>query len=260
MFSILALLIVLTLSILVTRIAAVALTHTGLTRDTARFQARSAFTGVGFTTSESEKLVNHPVRRKILQILMLVGNAGIITAVSSLILSFIDGGDTIRLVWRVVFIVAGAVLLLSLASSKWVDRHLSNLISKALNRYTSLDVKDYAGMLRLAGEYQVTEMQVNPDAWLAEKTLQEAQLTDEGIIVLGVNRKDGTYIGAPKADTVLRPNDSLIIYGRSAAIAKLDQRGPGTEGDRDHFQSVAEQEEIQAQEEIKDQEASEPKK
>jgi len=38
------------LSLLITRIATIALSVTGLSRETARFQARSAFTGVGFTT------------------------------------------------------------------------------------------------------------------------------------------------------------------------------------------------------------------
>lgn len=48
----------------ITRIATIALTHTGLSRQTARFQARSAFTVVGYTTSESEKLVNHPKEKE----------------------------------------------------------------------------------------------------------------------------------------------------------------------------------------------------
>jgi len=61
MVSVIVLLIILTLSILITRIATVALTLTGLSRDSARFQARSAFLGVGFTTIESESVVRHPV-------------------------------------------------------------------------------------------------------------------------------------------------------------------------------------------------------
>lgn len=60
MIAILSLLAVLIVSLLITRIATVALTLTGLPRELARFQARSAFTGVGFTTSETEKVVNHP--------------------------------------------------------------------------------------------------------------------------------------------------------------------------------------------------------
>ena len=35
---------------------------TGTSSELARFQARSAFTGVGFTTSEAESVVLHPVR------------------------------------------------------------------------------------------------------------------------------------------------------------------------------------------------------
>ena len=78
LLPIVTLLIIVMLSLLITRIASEALTHTGLSRESARFQARSAFSGVGFTTSESEQVVNHPVRRRILMVLMMLGNAGIV--------------------------------------------------------------------------------------------------------------------------------------------------------------------------------------
>ena len=120
MLSIISLLVVLTLSILVTRIATVALTYTGLSRESARFQARSAFTGVGFTTNESEKVVNHPLRRKILMLLMLLGNAGVITAVSSLIVSFVNVEGSIRLFWQMVLLLTGVLLLSVFANSSWV--------------------------------------------------------------------------------------------------------------------------------------------
>ena len=64
MIAALTLLVVLTLSIVVVRAGAVALRLTGIPEEVARFQARSAFTGAGFTTSESEAIVNHPVRRE----------------------------------------------------------------------------------------------------------------------------------------------------------------------------------------------------
>ena len=51
MVAVLSLLIVVTLSLLVMRIAAMALMLTGLSRETAHFQTRSAFTGTGFTTT-----------------------------------------------------------------------------------------------------------------------------------------------------------------------------------------------------------------
>ena len=85
MISILTLLVVLTLSILVTRIATVTLTYTGLSRESAKFQARSAFTGVGFTTNESEKAVNHPIRRRILLLLIPLSFASMFGGVCTLL-------------------------------------------------------------------------------------------------------------------------------------------------------------------------------
>lgn len=252
MIPIFTLLLVLSLSILVTRFATVALTHTGLSRQSARFQARSAFTGVGFTTSESEKVVNHPVRRKILLLLMLFGNAGIVTAISSLIVSLINldqGGN----VWlNVVLLLSGLLLLWAVASSRFVDRHLSNFISWMLGRYTRLEVRDYASMLHLAGEYQITEMQVEPEDWIADRPLKDLGLRMEGIIVLGVTRKDGSYIGAPNGDTRLKPHDTAILYGRGESLDKLDRRRVGVSGDVEHAQSVRRQKAVQRKEKRED--------
>ena len=57
--AVVSLIVVATLGLIVTRVATVALTMTGMTLQHARFQARSAFTGTGFTTSEAEAVVNH---------------------------------------------------------------------------------------------------------------------------------------------------------------------------------------------------------
>ena len=71
-------LVVLLVSLLVARVGTVALTLTGMSREAARFQARSAFFGVGFTTGEAEAVVGHPVRRRIIMWLILLGNAGVV--------------------------------------------------------------------------------------------------------------------------------------------------------------------------------------
>jgi len=252
MIAIISLLIILTLSILVTKIATELLAHTGLARETARFQARSAFTGVGFTTSESEKMVHHPVRRRILQVLMVLGNAGIVTAMSSLILTFIRDGDQSGITLRIVLLVAGLVLLYALASSRWLERHLSNLIAWILKRHTELDVRDYASLLHIAGEFRVTELQVQPDDWPSDRDLRNAELRDEGILVLGITRQDGTFLGAPRATTKILPHDTLVLYGRAAALERLDQRGKGWAGEQDHEQAVAEQREVIREEEEED--------
>ncbi|MDJ0623202.1 MAG: TrkA C-terminal domain-containing protein [Desulfocapsaceae bacterium] len=241
MISILSLLMVMTLSILVTRIATVALTYTGLSRESAKFQARSAFTGVGFTTTESEKAVNHPIRRRILLMLMLLGNAGVITAVSSLIISFVNVRESDSYILNIFLLITGVVLLWSLASSKWVDRHLSNFIAKVLKRYTRLNVQDFSKLLHLAGDYQITELHVNKKDWIADKALAEVGLRDEGVVVLGIERQNGDYLGVPDGETEIRAGDILIVYGMGGSIEEIDQRGGGREAEAEHRRKVADQ-------------------
>lgn len=252
MISILTLLVVMTLSILITRIATVALTYTGLSNESAKFQARSAFTGVGFTTNESEKAVNHPIRRRILLLLMLLGNAGIITAVSSLIISFVNTQESTSIVWNIVLLVTGIVVLWSLAASQWVDRHLSNIIAKILKRYSRLNIQDYSKLLHLAGDYQITELPVEDGDWIAEKRLNKTKLAEEGVIVLGINRPDGEYLGIPDGDTEVYPGDILITYGRIQNIKEVDRRREGAQGNLQHSRQVEDQERKKKEEKHQD--------
>ena len=54
------------------RLAVVALRLTGLPEQNAKFQAMSALTGTGLTTTEAEMIVNYPIRRKIIAWLMIL--------------------------------------------------------------------------------------------------------------------------------------------------------------------------------------------
>ena len=239
MIPIVSILVILSLSLLVTRIASVALVHTGLGREAARFQARSAFTGVGFTTSESETIVGHPVRRRIVAALMLVGNVGIVTAMSSVMLSFLGMGEARPISLQLGVLAAGLIFLIWFSSSEWVDRYLSRLISWALARYTSMDTRDFARLLHLREDYGVTELSVDDGDWLAGRVLSESRLADEGVLVLGVECPGGHFIGAPTADTEIRGGDRLILYGPVPRIRELDERVAGADGNRAHEDACA---------------------
>lgn len=249
MIAIVSLLMIVMLSILVTRIATIALIHTGMTRQAARFQARSAFTGAGFTTSESEQVTNHPVRRRIIMILMLSGNAGIVTIVSSLILSFVGPRELGTLSLKLLLLIGGLGFLWFIANSQWVDRHLSHMIDRALRKYTNLDVRDYSSLMHLAGDYRLVELLISPEDWIANRSLQDAELRDEGLVVLGIKRENGPYIGGPKGDTMVLPGDTLLVYGRIRNVEELDSRTKDWTGDREHRESVREQETVKAEEE-----------
>jgi hypothetical protein len=241
MYGVVLLVAVALISLLVTRVATIALSVTGMSQPMARFQARSALSGVGYTTSESEAVVSHPVRRRVIMVLMLFGNVGIVTAVAGLLVSIlrtdsVEGGLT-----RAVVLVCGLAAVYAASRSNVVDRHLSKLIARGLNRFTDLDLRDYDRLLHLSGEYSVKEMRVDPSGWLARRTLGELRLRDEGVLVLAVVRTDGTYLGVPNRDTCLLPDDTLILYGSDTAVHDLDERPAGPDGDRRHEQAVVRQ-------------------
>ncbi len=252
MIALVSLFVVVVLSLIITRVATVALTLTGLSREVARFQARSAFSGVGFTTSEAELVVSHPVRRRIILLLMLLGNAGIVSAIASLILSFLSAAGPREIILRLAVLIVGLGALWAAARSRFVDQYLGRVISWALRRWTHLDVKDYADLLDLYGDYRVVERVVEPGDWLAGKTLADLKLKEEGILVLGIRRKDGTYIGAPRGWTEIRPGDTLIVYGRAGLLEELCRRRAGPAGDRAHEEAVREQERILERERLED--------
>jgi K+/H+ antiporter YhaU regulatory subunit KhtT len=255
MIAIASLLLTLTLSLLVTRVASMALMLTGLSTEMARFQARSAFSGVGFTTSEAESIVNHPIRRRIVMILMLLGNLGIATVVATTLASVIHL-QTTEQTWLVLTVlVTGLATLWMLASSRWVERHLNKAISFALRRLARLEVRDYVAVLHLQNEYAVTELHVEPHDWLADNTLAELRLESEGVLVLGIQRPNGDYIGAPGADTPVRAGDVLVLYAPLRRVQELDQRRKGHHGETAHREAVEEHEEVLEEQEKLEEEA-----
>ena len=138
MAAILTFLFVLVVSIVVVRIATIALSLTGLSHESAKFQARSAWTGTGFTTSESEKIVNHPVRRRIITMLMIVRGAGLISMITTLLIGF-GGADEQQSFLRVAILVVGLVLLWGLSESRRVDLLLRRVIRRFLKPHCSVD-------------------------------------------------------------------------------------------------------------------------
>lgn len=225
----------LVISLLVTRIGSVALTLTGMSQDSARFQARSAYTGVGFTTDESEQVVNHPVRRRVLAFLMLTGNIGIAVVIASMMATFVQQDESGGQGWTRALLLSIALLALWVVTTrKWVDQTIERVIAWALTKWTNLDVRDYVSLLHLADGYVVYEIKVNPNDWIADKTLGQSKLTAEGVLVLGIHRANGKYAGSPSGRTQVHVGDVLSVYGPKQRLEELDIRKQGYEGDRAH--------------------------
>lgn len=240
MIAIATLLVVVTLTLIVNRVGTIALTATGLSSEVAHFQSRSALTGVGFTSVESELIVNHPVRRRIVLTLMLLGNAGSVTVIGTLVVGLAGTGDTTGALVRVSTLAVGLLLILLAGRSKFIDRVLSKGISWALRKFTKLEVRDYVQLLDLASNFAVAELGVEANSWIADHELSDLHLPDEGVLVLGVRRADGTFIGAPRGQTLIHEHDTLILYGYADILNELGKRRVGMEGDRSHSERMTE--------------------
>lgn len=241
MLAIASVIVVVLTSLIITRVATVILTLTGLSREVARFQARSALSGVGFTTSEAESLVSHPVRRRVVMTLMLVGSAGLVAVISSLVISFTEAGGGQAGLTRLAVLLAGLTALWWLSRSSVVDRVFARFVRRLLRRHTELDVYDYASLLELADGWSVAELSVRGESWLAERTVGDLGLRDEGLALLGIHRPDGSYDGVPVAETRIRPRDTLLLYGPRAVLAELETRPAGEDGDRRHREAARRQ-------------------
>jgi K+/H+ antiporter YhaU regulatory subunit KhtT len=236
MVALVSVLVIVLLYVLITRVATVALSLTGMSRESARFQARSALTGVGFTTSEAESVVTHPVRRRIVGGLMLVGSAGLVTAAASLFLSF-GGTHNEQRLMRGVILVAGLALLWLISRSQWVDRRLSAVIARIL-RWHGFRVHDYARLLALQADWAVGELAVEEDDWVAGRTLSDLKLRDERIEVLGIQKPNGDYVGVPRGGQQVVPGDVLVLYSTEDRLEELDARKHGARGDEAHRQAA----------------------
>lgn len=178
---------------------------------------------------------------------MLMGNLGMAGVVAGVIATFTSASDSesgVDLKLRILFLLAGVLIIWLLSRSKLFDNTLSKLIEWALLKWTKLDIRDYVSLLHLGDGYVVLELQVNEGDWIANKLLCETRLTSEGVLILGIHRKGGIYVGSPDGQTKIIPNDVMTVYGPIERLEELDIRKTGFDGDRAHRIAVAAQKEV----------------
>ena len=215
--SLFVLLFVVLISALIIKVGAITLRMTGIDRETAQFQALSAFSGTGFTTSEAENIVNDPRRRKIVKALMILGNVGIVTTLAMLFLS-LQGATVTNALAKFGVIGLLALLLLALPLSRGLDNFLDNFIMKRLSKSTYFSMGAFSQMMRFARGYGIAELVVSDSDRLTGKTLAESGLSSSDILVLAIRRKR-IMVTAPKAGERILADDRLICFGLLDNIA-----------------------------------------
>ncbi|MGB0775192.1 MAG: TrkA C-terminal domain-containing protein [Akkermansiaceae bacterium] len=189
----------------------------------ASFQAASAFFGVGFTTHEAEMVVNHPVRRKIVLHLIIAGNVGITSALATLIVTFVqtENEGAGKVVMLLGLIVVGASLLYVLSHIGPVRRSMDAMMKFSLARVGAVRAVDYDSLLNVQDGFLVSDVHIDDEHPLAEMALKASRPSDHGIVILGIHKKDGSFVGAPGKHDHIHAGDRIMVYGSEESVDKM---------------------------------------
>ena len=211
LYFLLPTLLVIMVSFLIVRASAMVLMMTGMDEKRARFQALSAFSGTGFTTKEAESVVNHPIRRRIVTWLMILGNAGIVTVIVTATSSLVTSkGYGIAL--DVVLLLVGIYLIYRLATYKGLTRRWEEFIRQRLIKSAAFEEGATEDLLHLIEGYSLVRATIKEHSPFLNKTLADCRLTEQGLLILGIERAK-RWIPIPKADQIFQQGDKLVVYG-----------------------------------------------
>ena len=184
---------------------------TGLEKHKARFQALSAFSGTGFTTKEAEFVMKHPVRRKIVTWLMIMGNAGIVmvivTATSSLATS---KGSQLPI--NLLILAVGIFLIYKIATYRKFTKRWESFIERKLIKSPAFEEAATEDLLHFLEGYGLIKKIISENSLLIGSSLSECKLNERGLLVLGIERGKN-WIPTPKAKEKMQEGDGIIVYG-----------------------------------------------
>ena len=223
MYAIATFLVVGLFALLFTRVATGALIATGMPPQTAAFQARSAFTGAGFTTAEAENVVNHPTRRRVVSTTMFVGNLGVPTLVVTVILGFAGPGpgDTET---KLLTFTAGLAIIVFLAFTPPVTRMFVRAGERAAQPLLRRALTQPAEpLLSLGEEYQVAALRLSEQ--LPMRSIRGLQQVMPEVTVLGVQPHDRPedFVTGPPVDVELAEGDEIVVLARRDSLARLEE-------------------------------------
>ena len=219
----------------------VAFKLTGLATSKIRFQVASLFTSTGFTTNESELIVNDERRRKIAIACIYTGHIFSVVIMGLIINVFfsigvsVGSGITTEYTFTewyfIIFYIAAALFLLMVfIKIPPINRRFQKLLETiAINSSKKSRNTNIITVLDLYGKHAIVEVVLNKIPEFAkEKSLIEMGLTKKFLInVLSIRR--GKRIVEVTKDTMFSKGDVLVIYGlindiKEAFINSLEKK------------------------------------
>lgn len=208
------------ISFLIVRVGAIALMMTGVERPKAVFQSLSAFTGTGFTTREAEVVVNNPLRRKIVSVLMILGNAGIVAVIISATSSVVTS-KAHELPIHFILFLTGIYLIYRIGKSRGFIQKLENFIERRLVRFSAFEEGAAEDLLHFLEGYGLIKKTIDNDSQLIDVPLDEWRFRRQDIIILGIERgKEWIPIPAKHHEKV-QEGDKLVLYGELKSLKEI---------------------------------------
>lgn len=201
------------LSVFIIRLATVSLRLTGLSHQVAKFQALSAFSGSGFTSLETEQVVNYPVRRKIITYLMVVGNLGLVAMLSTVVVGFVNTeGDALSIFHHLVWLIGGLLLIWFVLLNPFSEELMCSLMSKVLSSMTELGGIPYQRLLQVGEHWSIAEHKLTFGALKQKISIETLLSRLNNTQILALTYANGETTPTPPMDHILEAGDAVVLF------------------------------------------------
>ena len=213
------LLVAILISFIVVSVGGLALQLTGIESEVARFQALSAFSGTGFTTTEAERIVQHRTRRRIVTILIILGNAGLVTIIATMVATFTQVTGYGWFFARLGIIIISILVLYRLVIGSRFGNRFLQLVRKPLIKRILRDAPTAEEIFHAGKGWGVSLITIKEESKKAGLSLSEL-VGEEDLIILTLEAADD-FISRPGVGEKINVGDRLLVYGRSQSIKRL---------------------------------------
>ena len=203
----------------VARVGGLALQLTGVESEVARFQALSALTGTGFTTTEAERVVRYRARRRIITVLIIVGNAGLITIIGTMIVSFAQVTGYAALFIRLGILIAGILVLYRLIVASKVGNRVITWLLRPLMKRALMSVPEVEEIFNVEKDWGVNLITVKGRSKNIGLSLADVT-AEEDMEILAIDRTESTLTQPRSGDKILE-GDRLLVYASRKALKRL---------------------------------------
>jgi len=213
------LLVTILVSFIVVRIGGFALQLTGIEGDVARFQALSAFSGTGFTTTEAERVVRHRTRRRIVTILIILGNAGLVTIIATLVATFTQVTDYSWFFIRLAIIIVAILILYRLVVTSRFGNRILVLVRKPLLQRILREAPAVEEVFNVGKDWGVNLVMIKEKSKNIGRSLADV-MAEEDLEILAVDRADA-FLPRPDAKEKILEGDRLLVYASGKSVRRL---------------------------------------